>query len=368
MDVVERYDVDGIHIDDYFYPYPEPVNPDDKKDKRELPFPDDPSYTRYQESGGKLNRADWRRENINKLIKRVYDGIKQRKKQVEFGISPFGIPRPGLAGIEYIKGFDQYEKLYADTTHWLKEGWCDYFVPQIYWKIGSSTQPFLGLLQWWTKNNPKGRHIYAGLFTSRIDWSETSWSPDEIAGQIMISRLVPGSGGTVHFSSIALAQNRKKIGELLRDGVYAQPALVPASPWLDGTPPPAPKAVRFDRVSAAATQPAGAAPAPKDPYEEKPATTKPFYSLTPPTAPEKPLGSVRVAWTASDEGERPEVWAVYYRQGDDWKMSVVPGDETSVILRDSSTAGPATRIAVAAVDRCGNESKRVGVNTGFKKE
>ncbi len=365
MDVVERYDVDAIHIDDYFYPYPEPVNPDDKNDKRELPFPDDPSYSKYQEAGGKLNRADWRRDNINKLIKRIYEGIKQRKKTVEFGISPFGIPRPGLPGIEYVKGFDQHEKLYADTTYWLREGWCDYFVPQLYWKTGAPQQPYLGLLQWWTRNNPKQRHIYGGLFTSRIDWSDASWSPDEIFGQCVITRLVPGGGGNVHFSMIALAQNRKRIGDLLRDGIYSQPALVPASPWLDNTPPASPKDVKFDRVSATATQPAGVKK--PEPFDPKPATTKPYYPLTLQAGADKPHASVRVAWSPGDDGERAWLWLVQYRQGGEWKMTVVPGDENSALLRDSG-AGPATKICVSAIDRCGNESKRTSVNTGLKKE
>src|SRR5439155_25726855 len=149
--------------------------------------------------------------------------------------------------------------------------------------------------------------------------------------------------GNVHFSALALDQNRKKIGDVLRDGVYSQPALVPTNPWLDNSSPAAPKDVRVDRVSATATQPASAAKKP-EPYEEKPATTRSWYPLTPPAASEKPLASVRVAWSSGSDGERAFVWAVHYRQGDDWKMAVIPGDENDVILRDSSAAGPATRV------------------------
>lgn len=367
MDVVERYDVDGIHIDDYFYPYPEPVHPDDKNDKSTIPFPDDDSYRRYTDGGGKLNRADWRRANISHLIHRIYDGIKQRKKTVKFGISPFGIPRPGLPGIEYVKGFDQYDKLYADTVTWLREGWCDYFVPQLYWKTAAPQQPYLGLLEWWTKNNPKHRNIYGGLFTSRIDWSETPWCPDEILGQITITRLVPGAGGNVHFSQICLDQNRRKISDLLRDGLYAQPALVPSSSWLDNTPPPPAKDVTTSRVPAAATKPAE--PASTDTADNNTnATTKPWYALTPEKPPTKPLQSVRVSWNSSNDEERVWLWSIYYRQGDDWKMQVVPGDEREIVIRDSGTNGPATRVAVAAVDRSGNESKRVTISTGLKKD
>ena len=362
MDVVDRYDVDGIHIDDYFYPYPEPLNPDDKNDKREKPFPDDNTFGRYVAQGGKLLRNDWRRDNINQLIHRIYDGIRKRKPHVKFGISPFGIPRPGLDGIEYVKGFDQYDKLYADTVMWLQKGWCDYFVPQLYWKTGAMSQPYLGLLRWWAQNNPKARNIYGGLFLTRIDWGETSWSPDEILGQIMITRLTPGAHGNVHFSMIGLTQNRKKIAELLRDGLYAQPALVPPSHWLDSKPPVAPRRVMVERIAAdAMPPPPSTAPA------TKPATTKPFVSLDPPTT--KPIPVVpgaKITWSPSS-GEKAFVWAVYYKQGSAWKLKVVPGDEIETTIADDATAGPATVVAVSAVDRCGNESKRTRIQTGLTK-
>src|SRR5678816_2361083 len=122
-------------------------------------------------------------------------------------------------------GFDQYDKLHADAVKWLKNGWCDYFVPQCYWKTGS-TQSFLALANWWADNNPKDRNIYTGLFTSRVDWPEPNppndgiWNVDEILGQIMISRLVPGVHGHVHFSQICLSQNRMAISEILKETLY----------------------------------------------------------------------------------------------------------------------------------------------------
>jgi uncharacterized lipoprotein YddW (UPF0748 family) len=125
LDVVTRYDVDGIHVDDYFYPYPE-------KDpaKKEIPFPDDESFAAYQRAGGKLARDDWRRDNVNRFIARMYREVKAAKPWVKVGISPFGIYRPGHPA--QIKGFDQYDKLYADPRAWLAQGSLDYLAPQLY--------------------------------------------------------------------------------------------------------------------------------------------------------------------------------------------------------------------------------------------
>jgi hypothetical protein len=385
MDVVERYDVDGVHIDDYFYPYPERVNPKDENDDRIAPFPDDESYKKYTDAGGKLKREDWRRENINKLIKRIYEGIRARKKNVQFGISPFGIPRPGLEGIEYVKGFDQYEKLYADTVLWLQNGWCDYFVPQLYWRVGAPEQPYLGLLRWWTQHNPHGRHIYGGLFTSKIDWSETTLSAAEIAGQIMITRLTEGAGGNVHFSQIAFNQDRDDVGSFLRDGLYARQAIVPATTWLDNKPPAMPGDVNISRVQGegkAPTRPAATSQAAESgrrrrwwtsgpttqraSSRQRGGTTKPFYSLTTQPAPDKWLPQIRVTWTPGKDAADVFQWAVYYKIGEDWGMKLVPGATHEIMLRDSRWSGPVQRVSVSAVDRMGNESKRKTIDTGLR--
>jgi uncharacterized lipoprotein YddW (UPF0748 family) len=242
LDIVGRYDVDGIHIDDYFYPYPiaDPAHPG-----KELDFPDDPSWAKARASGVTLTRPDWRRDNINRLIEQMAKSIKATRPNVLFGISPFGIPRPNQP--PGVKGFDQYDKLYADAVHWLDQGWADYFSPQLYWKVDAPGQPFRPLLDYWIKVNSKHRHIWPGLSISRV--REAGYDPDEILRQIAITRENPGSTGNVFFSFKALPSNRLKLTDKLREGPYRTPSLVPASPWLGTSSPAKPKAsVRIDRV------------------------------------------------------------------------------------------------------------------------
>ena len=217
-DILSRYAVDGIHIDDYFYPYP--VN--DPVTKQEVDFPDEPSWQRYVAKGGSLNRADWRRYNVNTLVQRLYALAHEVRPGTRVGVSPFGIPKPSArpAGIS---GFSQYDKLYADVELWLREGWMDYLAPQLYWPRAQTAQAFEPLLQAWRASNPLGRPIHPGLFTSRINDTDKSWQPDEVLAQIdSIRRLSPGSGH-IHFSMAALAQNRRGIADALRSGPYAAP-------------------------------------------------------------------------------------------------------------------------------------------------
>ena len=161
-DVVKRYDIDGVHIDDYFYPYEEK----DKDTDKVIPFPDDETYKKAVAAGEKLERNDWRRQNVNHLIERMYDEVKKAKPWVLVGISPFGIWRPGNP--PGVKGFDQYATLYADAKKWEQEGWLDYLTPQIYWQVDSKDQPYAKLLAWWAEQNVKQRHLWPGNFTSKI--------------------------------------------------------------------------------------------------------------------------------------------------------------------------------------------------------
>ena len=245
-DVVRRYDLDGVHIDDYFYPYPvtKPLPPGAPKDAKpeEVNFPDDPAWQAYQQSGGKLSRADWRRDNVDRLVQRIYETVHAEKPWVKFGISPFGIARPDRRPAD-ITGFSQFDKIFADAELWFERGWCDYFTPQLYWPIDQKGQSYPVLLDYWVGQNQAGRHLWPGLFTSKIDDSDKSWPSSEILAQVALTRTRPGATGHVHFSAIALVQDRKGIARNLRP-FYAPPALVPASPWMKVPAPAAPRLVR----------------------------------------------------------------------------------------------------------------------------
>jgi uncharacterized lipoprotein YddW (UPF0748 family) len=310
MDIVRRYDVDGVHIDDYFYPYP---IADPKQPGKELDFPDEPSWAKAQASGLTLNRADWRRDNINRLIEQLATSIKAAKPNVLFGISPFGIPRPGQPS--GVKGFDQYDKLYADAVLWLDQGWCDYFSPQLYWKVDAPGQPFQPLLDYWIKVNTKHRHIWPGLSISRV--REGGYDPAEILRQLAIIRQTPGSTGNVFFSFKALQSNRLKLTDKLREGPYRTPALVPATPWLGVKAPARPTAsAAIDRDNDKTT------------IEVRPG-----------------------------DGEPPFLWAIQARKGDQWTFSVHPALEAKLTL-----AGQVDALAISAIDRLGNASEAVEVS------
>ena len=333
LDVVKRYDIDGVHIDDYFYPYPDylripdtqpatrrgatrgatraATRPASTQPARFADFPDDPSWQRYQKSGGKLSRDDWRRHNVNELIEDIYRGTRREKKHVKFGISPFGISRPNEP--QGITGFDQYDKLYADAKLWLREGWCDYFTPQLYWAINSA-QPYQRLLEFWVEQNQKKRHIWPGNSASRF-MPASAGSGKELFDQIRVTRQTSGAGGNVFFSMKALMppanSSQPDNGLVLKQDLYASPALVPASRWLDKKAP-APPTLTVDRSAS---------------------------------------DTLTISWT--HKGERPFVYALYTRNNGQWTFRTVPGHQSQVTLSAS-----ADTIALAAVDRSGNESPR----------
>lgn len=305
-DVVRRYDIDGVHIDDYFYPYP--IQDDQKK---EIDFPDDASFKAYQQSGGNLSRADWRRDNINRMIRRIYDRIKSIKPHVQFGISPFGIWQPDYP--KGVKGFNQYEKLYADARLWLNQGWCDYFSPQLYWQVSSTGQPYKDLLTWWSEQNSFNRHLWPGNYTSRINNTEKSWQPAEILEQIEVTREVLPSDdrGNVHFSMVALLQNRRGMADALRDGPYAQSALVPSTTWVASGAPLAP---RYDVIS-------------------------------------HPDGSISMAWRSGGDGV-PWLWGVWVKTGQTWQFSTYPAGVDQVQIRPRA-GQRVDAVTVGAVNRLG---------------
>ncbi|MET3130331.1 uncharacterized lipoprotein YddW (UPF0748 family) [Oxalobacteraceae bacterium GrIS 1.11] len=331
FDVVRRYDIDGVHIDDYFYPYPidapgagggaEATALDGGAARAELEFPDQASWQRYLLGGGQLDRAAWRRQNVNQLIETLYTGIHREKSWVRFGISPFGIGRPDRrpAGIA---GFSQYDKLYADTELWLAKGWLDYLSPQLYWPIAQPAQAFDVLLDYWLAQNPHGRHIWPGLFTSRIDNSAKAFAPEEIVKQIGVTRSRPGANGQVHFSIAPLMDNRKGISDQLKANAYQSPALVPATPWLGAELPTAPA-----------------------------------------VAARREAGALKLSLVAG-AGKPVAQYAIWSRYGEHWRFTVVPGMRGDWALADDASAGPVNAVVVSAVDRLGNESERVSVLHG----
>lgn len=325
LDVVRRYDIDGVHIDDYFYPYPieapdvagnEDVLDGRPAGKAELDFPDTPAWERYLASGGKLDRPSWRRQNVNELIETMYAGIHREKSWVRFGISPFGVGRPDRRP-PGIAGFSQYDKLYADAELWLENGWLDYFAPQLYWPIAQKAQAYDVLLDYWIGQNRKGRHVWPGLFTSRIGAPAKDYQTEEILQQIKLTRARPAAGGHIHFSMVALMQNRKGVSDQLRATAYAGPALVPASTWLGDTAPGTPK------VSAAYTG-----------------------------------GAVKLKLSA---GTSNTLYAIWSRYGSEWRFAVAPASRTEWTAPDDAKLGAANAVFVSAVDRLGNEGERVQV-------
>ncbi|MBL8754385.1 MAG: family 10 glycosylhydrolase [Planctomycetes bacterium] len=226
QDVVRRYDVDGVHIDDYFYPYP-----DDKRS----PFPDDASWQKYRADGGKLGRADWRRHNIDDFVQRMYTIVHDEKAWVAVGISPFGIARPGMPkGIA--AGIDQFDQLYADVPKWLANGWLDYLSPQLYWPIDRKAQSFATLLPWWRSINPRQRAIWPGLATHTIRAGGKDVRASELQDQIGLLRAGDREPGHVHFSWKHVAANTAQVQGVLRE-LYREVVLPPAMPWLGESAP-----------------------------------------------------------------------------------------------------------------------------------
>lgn len=324
-DIVRRYDVDAIHYDDYFYPYPvgDALEGDDSGKNVEVPFPDEPSWQKYlarTPESERLSRDDWRRDNVNRFIKRCSEVIHEEKPHVRFGVSPFGIWRPGNP--DSIEGFDQYAKLYADAKLWLTEGWVDYLSPQLYWPIEQEPQSFTTLLGWWATQNPKERGLWPGLYTSRLLVKEPLFSDEEIPNQIEATRAQQGAEGHIHFSMKAIARNTRGVADRLAD-VYDQPALVPASPWLaDGVPEPdAPVVMSTPGQSGR-------------------------FELTPPTA-------ASLQW-----------WLLQKRCGDQWitKLRPCTGRPITAVIRPSDDGVAADRFAARVVDAYGRLSPATTVD------
>jgi uncharacterized lipoprotein YddW (UPF0748 family) len=333
MDVVRRYDIDGVHMDDYYYPYK-------VKDanKKVIDFPDDDSYARYKAAGGTLARDDWRRDNVNQFVAQMYAQIKKQKPWVRVGLSPFGIWRP--QNPPGVKGLDSYDNLYCDSRLWFNKGWVDYLSPQLYWPI-KGDQPFGALLNWWEQQNTFHRHLWPGIAVTRVgsptetdaDQKESpaptaaapsgsapaapkkgGWPAQEILDQINLTRQTPDSHGVLFWNMRKLS-SAAGLDTALLTGPYTQPAIIPASPWLNSSKPatPSASAARGGKIIL------------------------------------KPAGG------RNDVAQ----WAIYTRHNGQWRFSAAPGWVREI--RIDPSFGAADAAVISAIDRYGNESDRAAL-------
>ncbi|HEY9230125.1 MAG TPA: family 10 glycosylhydrolase [Gemmatimonadaceae bacterium] len=247
LDVVRRYDIDGVHIDDYFYPYRESrvvtrrVRGRRVRSRVDIQFPDERTWTRYGKGKGFASRDDWRRANIDEFVEAMYSGVKAIKPGVLVGISPFGIWRSGTP--DGVRGLDAFGEIYADSRKWLSQGWLDYFAPQLYWQVGGYQDRFRALDAWWRRENVQNRHIWPALYTSHVYGGYDVWPLGEVRTQVLTLRDARNgtteSPGHVHFRLGALFANDGELARSLGES-YRDRAIVPPFPWLGSAAPAAP--------------------------------------------------------------------------------------------------------------------------------
>lgn len=323
MNVVRQYDIDGVHFDDYFYPYPQTG----------LTFNDERTFTQFPR--GFTNRNDWRRSNIDLLIKAVSDSIKAVKPLVKFGISPFGIWKNQASDPlgSNTRGLQSFSDIYADSRKWLQEGWIDYVAPQLYWNIGLSVADYAILVPWWARN-AFGKHVYIGQGAYRIGSStEAAWlMPTQMPNQIRLNRTFNEVQGSIFFSSKSLTSNLGGFQDSMRVNLYKNPALPPTMAWKDATPPLPPTSLTA-KVTDKGIELRWEKPAP-----------------------------------ASD-GQRARRFVVYRFEGNQPVnlenvsaiRTITPTDTTAFLDEVNSNTGTYT-YAVTALDRLSNESSPVQVN------
>lgn len=224
-DIVSRYDVDAIHMDDYFYPYPIAGEQ----------FNDDRSFGMYSAAQGfsPSQRADWRRNNVNLLIRELRQTIVATKPWVRFGISPFGIYRnkkstPDGSGSN-TNGLQNYDDLYADVQLWAEKGWIDYLIPQVYWEIGHTAADYETLVHWWA-NNHKGGHLYIGQDIVRTVKADDvrGRGGNQLDHKMTLQRSLPAIGGACWWPAYEIQDNAGGIADRLKQKEQVHPALVPA--------------------------------------------------------------------------------------------------------------------------------------------
>lgn len=318
-DIVSRYDVDAIHMDDYFYPYP--IKGKD--------FPDDASFARF--GGGFSNKGDWRRSNVNVLIKKLHETIREIKPWVKFGVSPFGIYRNESSDPlgSKTKGLQNYDDLYADVLLWAREGWIDYNIPQIYWHIGHPVADYETLVKWWARNT-ENRPLFIGQSVMNTVQNADPKNPsiNQLPRKMALQRAYQTIGGSCQWPASAVVENAGKYRDALIAEYHKYPALPPVFDFMDNE---APAKVR----------------------RMKSVWTEDGYILF---------------WTAPKYKEEMNraVQYVVYRFNDKEKVSIDDPSHIVAITRDNFYKLPYEdgktkyRYVVTALDRLHNESKSVG--------
>ena len=318
-DIVSRYDVDAIHMDDYFYPYP--IKGKD--------FPDDASFARF--GGGFSNKGDWRRSNVNVLIKKLHETIREIKPWVKFGVSPFGIYRNESSDPlgSKTKGLQNYDDLYADVLLWAREGWIDYNIPQIYWHIGHPVADYEPLVKWWARNT-ENRPLFIGQSVMNTVQNADPKNPsiNQLPRKMALQRAYQTIGGSCQWPASAVVENAGKYRDALIAEYHKYPALPPVFDFMDNE---APAKVR----------------------KMKPVWTEDGYILF---------------WTAPKYKEEMNraVQYVVYRFNDKEKVNIDDPSHIVAITRDNFYKLPYEdgktkyRYVVTALDRLHNESKSVG--------
>ncbi|MCX5760892.1 MAG: family 10 glycosylhydrolase [Gemmatimonadetes bacterium] len=309
-DVLSRYDIDGVHLDDYFYPYPLGVTP---------VFPDDASYARYLAAGGAaMARADWRRQNVNGFIQRLYAEVHRVKPTLKVGISPFGIWQPGYpAGVT---GLNAFTDIFADSRTWLQNGWLDYLAPQLYWSTYDTGQNFIALFDWWLAMNTQKRHVWPGLAAYRVaDGKTETYAASEILTEIAQTRAragaaAGGASGALLYNTTSVRLNKGGLADALAASTYASAAVVPATPWLDATAPSAPGLTVTVQSNA-----------------------------------------MRALWTPSGT-EAARWWLVQWRTATAWNARIVWGGDRSLDIGFTGSADRADVVVIAALDAAMNSS------------
>ena len=241
MDIINRYDVDGIHFDDYFYPYP--VEGAD--------FPDDKSYAKY---GNGMNRGDWRRQNVDQLIEGIHNRISSSAKPwVRFGISPFGIWRNKASDPRgsNTNGLQNYDALYADVLLWDEKGWIDYLLPQLYWELEHKAASTLELNRWWDQAGLK-HHLYIGQDAHNIMTHPDlapSTNPTQLAHKIDISRKADNIHGNCWWPGYTITSNFNGLADSLATTHQSTPAIVPAYTWMSTATPKPVKKVAYNNTA-----------------------------------------------------------------------------------------------------------------------